>query len=178
MATRERTKTNRAAAKAGTRRGAPKPPARRPSVAREWDEVERTLDMFERLLSIAEHESRLDTSSGAAAALKELAWDHVRDATPIRVSHAENILGVSNQTVRSWIDLGILDGLQGSPRRVGLESVVRAKRIADELREQGRDRDLMSAVLSRLEALGLEQDKEFRKSVGQMRRRERRPRPY
>ncbi|HVE68410.1 MAG TPA: hypothetical protein VNB64_07505 [Solirubrobacteraceae bacterium] len=102
----------------------------------------------------------------------------MREAAPIRVSHAENILGVSNQTVRSWIDLKILDGFRGSPQRVGLESVVKAKRIADELREQGRDRDLMSSILSRLEALGLEQDKEFRKSVGQMRRRERRPRPY
>jgi hypothetical protein len=36
----------------------------------------------------------------------------------------------------------------------------------------------MSAILSRLEALALEKGKEFRKSVGQMRRRERRPRPY
>lgn len=85
---------------------------------------------------------------------------------------------MSNQTVRSWIDQGILDGFGGSPQRVGLESVVRAKRIADELREQGRDRDLMTAVLSRLEVQKLEKDKEFRESVGQMRRRERRPRPY
>lgn len=80
--------------------------------------------------------------------------------------------------MRSWIDEGILDGLGGSPQRVGLESVVRVKRIADELREQGRIGDFMAGVLRRLEALSLEKDKEFRRSVGQMRRRERRPRPY
>lgn len=132
--------------------------------------------MFERLMSLAGRERK--ANARAASDLKALAWEHLREADPIRVSHAQEILGVSNQTVRSWIDQGILDGFGGSPHRVGLESVVIAKRIADELRKQGRDRDLMSAVLSRLEGRALENDKEFRRSVGQMRRRERRPRPY
>jgi hypothetical protein len=132
--------------------------------------------MFERLVSLADRER--NANARAAADLEDLAWEHVREADPIRISHAQKILGVSNQTARSWIDQGILDGFGGSPQRVGLESVVRAKRIADALREQGRDRDFVSAVLSRIEALALEKDKELRKSVGQMRRRERRPRPY
>jgi hypothetical protein len=132
--------------------------------------------MFERLMSLADRER--NANPRAASDLEALAWEHLREADPIRVSHAQELLGVSNQTVRSWIDEGILDGFGGSPQRVGLESVVRAKRIADELREQGRDRDLMNAVLSRVEGLALEKDKEFRKSVKQMRRRERRPRPY
>jgi len=110
--------------------------------------------------------------------MEELAWQYIREADPIRVSHAEKLLGMSNQTVRSWIDEGILDGFGGSPQRIGLESVMRAKLVADELREEGRDRDFMSAILSRLEALALEKDKDFRRSVRQMRRRERRPRPY
>jgi hypothetical protein len=134
--------------------------------------------MFDRLMSTADRESRKHRNSRTAAELEDLAWEHVRESDPVRISHAQRILGVSNQTVRSWIDEGILDGFGGSPQRVGLESVVRERRIADELREQGRDRDLMSAVLSRLEALALEKDKDLRKSVGQMRRRERRPRPY
>jgi hypothetical protein len=134
--------------------------------------------MFERLVSIAKRESRRDARSQLVADLEELAWEHIREADPIRVSHAQAILGVSNQTVRSWVDQRILDGVDGSPRRVGLESVVRAKRIADELRAHGRERDFMSAVLSRLEALTFEKDEKLRKSVAQMRRRERRPRPY
>lgn len=39
-------------------------------------------------------------------------------------------------------------------------------RIADELREQGRDRDLMSAVLSRLEALELERTRSSASPLG------------
>ena len=177
MAARIQDQTRRKAAtrqKPRSRRSA----AERPSVAKERREAERTVTMFDRLMSTADRDSRKHRNSQTAAELEELAWEHVRDADPVRISHAQKLLGVSNQTVRSWIDEGILDGFGGSPQRVGLESVVRAKRIADQVREEGRDRDLMSAVLSRLEALALEKDKEFRKSVGQMRRRERRPRPY
>jgi hypothetical protein len=150
----------------------------RPSLRDDWAALQRTLAIFARLMSIAERESRQDSRSQAAAEMEQLAWELVREADPIRISHAEQILGVSNQTVRSWIDEGVLDGFDGSPQRVGVESVVRAKRITDELRENGRDRDFMSAVLSRLEGLALEKDKEFRKSIRQMRRQERRPRPY
>lgn len=124
----------------------------------------------------AERARRRD--SDAAAEMEALAWMHVREADPIRVSHAEKVLGVSNQTVRSWIDEGILDDFGGAPVRVGLESVVLAKSIADELREQGREREFMSVVLSRLEALAIQEDDDFRQSVREMRRRERRPRPY
>lgn len=78
----------------------------------------------------------------------------------------------------SWMEEGVLDDFGGTPMRVGLESVVRAKLVADDLREQGREREFMSVVLSRLEAVALQQDAEFQQSVRQMRRRERRPRPY
>jgi hypothetical protein len=110
--------------------------------------------------------------------MEQLAWQHLRDADPVRVSHAEAILGVSHQTVRTWLAHGILDGRGGAPQRLGLESVVRAKLIAEELRAQGRDRDFVSTALSRLEALALKSDADFSRSVGQMRRGERRPRPY
>ena len=164
-ATRQRTRSRRS-------------PAERSSLAKEWRQTERNVRLFDRLMSTAGRESQQHRDSRTAAEIEDLAWEHIREADPVRISHAQKMLGVSNQTVRSWINEGILDGFGGSPQRVGLESVVRAKRIADELREQGRDRDLMTVVLSRLEALALEKDKEFRKSVGQMRRRERRPRPY
>jgi hypothetical protein len=177
MAARVQDQTRRKPATRQKTRSRRSPPER-PSLAKERREAERTVTMFDRLMSTADRQSRKHRNSRTAAELEDLAWEHVREADPVRISHAQRILGVSNQTVRSWIDEGILDGFGGSPQRVGLESVVRAKQIADELREHGRDRDLMSAVLSRLEALALEKDKEFRKSVRQMRRRERRPRPY
>jgi hypothetical protein len=177
MAGRVQDQTRR---KAGTRQRtrSRRSPAERPSVVKEWRQAERTVAMFERLMSTAGREAQKHRDSRTAAEIEDLAWEYVRESDPVRISHAQKILGVSNQTVRSWIDEGILDGFGGSPQRVGLESVVRAKRIADELREQGHDREIMTAVLSRLEALALEKDKAFRRSVGQMRRQERRPRPY
>ena len=96
----------------------------------------------------------------------------------MRLSHAERLLGVSNQTVRAWLAEGVLADAGGSPRRVELESVVHAKEIADELREQGRDRAFLSTVLRRAEALALEDDDDFRESRRQMRRGERRRRPF
>jgi hypothetical protein len=176
-----RTAKNKDASAATTRR----PPRRRtrasrgrPSVDREWHNVERTLRLFERLREAAARERRRDPHSPAADDLEQLAWAHLREADPVRLSHAEKLLDVSNQTVRAWLAEGALTDAGGSPRRVGLESVLHAKRIADELREQGKDRDFLSVVLSRADALGLEDDEEFRESRRQMRRGERRRRPY
>jgi hypothetical protein len=160
-----------------SRRGA-SPSRGRPSVEREWQNIERTLGLFARLQEAAARERGRDRSSTAADDMEQLAWAHVREADPVRLSHAERLLDVSNQTVRAWLAEGVLADAGGSPRRVDLESFLQAKEIADELREQGRDRDFLSVVLSRAEALGLAEDDEFRESRRQMRRGERRRRPY
>jgi hypothetical protein len=107
-----------------------------------------------------------------------LAWQQLREADPIRISHAQRLLGVSNQTVRDWVSAGILESFGGAPERVGLDGVMRAKVIADELRARGQDRDFMSAVLSRLEALSLARGEDFRRSLRQLRGGNRLPRPY
>lgn len=159
------------------RGGRRKRAAKRPGLATDQRRVETAVRMFNELLTAANRaEDRGDAE--AAADFERLAWQHAEQADPVRVVHAEELLDVSNQTVRDWVDAGALDDFGGSPKRLGLASVLRAKQIADELREQGRDRDFMSAVLSRLEAMALAQDGEFQESVGQMRRWERQPRPY
>lgn len=176
MATRTETR-DRGAAPQTTRRQR-KPPSRRPSLEREHERTDRTLRLFERLRSLAAHERERDAQSRTAAEAEELAWQQLQEADPIRISHAQRLLGVSNQTVRDWVSAGVLADAGGAPQRVALDSVVRAKLIADELREHGRDRDFMSVVLSRLEALALSRDEDFRESVRQMRAGERLPRPY
>lgn len=168
---------NRAAASRSPRRHK-RPQTRRPSLELERERTERTLRLFERLQSLAAHERERDAHSPAATEAEELAWQQLQEADPIRISHAQRLLAVSNQTVRDWVSAGVLADLGGAPQRVALDSVVRAKLIADELREQGRDRDFMSVVLSRLEALALAGDDDFRESVRQMRAGERLPRPY
>jgi DNA-binding transcriptional regulator YiaG len=69
--------------------------------------------MFDRLMSTADRESRKHRNSRTAAELEDLAWEHVRESDPVRISHAQRILGVSNQTVRSWIDEGSSMALVG-----------------------------------------------------------------
>jgi hypothetical protein len=116
--------------------------------------------------------------SEEVARLEQLAWRRLEEAEPVRLSDAQQLLGVSNQTVRNWAKDGVLDDCCGSPQRVGLGSVIRARELVEQLRAQGREREFMATVLSRLEASALERDTDFRKSVGQMRRGERVPRPY
>jgi hypothetical protein len=56
--------------------------------------------MFDDLRALAARER----GSRAASEVEELAWRHLREAEPIRVSHAQRLLGVSNQTVREWMN--------------------------------------------------------------------------
>jgi hypothetical protein len=91
----------------------------------------------------------------------------------VTLRYAERVLGVSNPTVRDWVRAGILEDFEGSPQRVGLESLARARDIVRELREVGKSRDLMAAVMSRLELEELQEDDRFRESRRQMQRGER-----
>ncbi|MDQ6804830.1 MAG: hypothetical protein M3065_07640 [Actinomycetota bacterium] len=145
---------------------------------REWQALERLLKDREELSAAAEQLRAKYGDSSELGRLSELAERRLAEAPPIRLSHGQRLLGVSNQTVRTWAREGVLDDFGGSPQRVGLQSVMHAKSVADELRAQGRSRDFMSVVLSRLEARALENDPKFRESVRQMRRGKRLPRPY
>jgi hypothetical protein len=144
----------------------------------EWESLDR---LVQEQRELSEAVRQLRTKYGDSSEIghvDHLADRRVADASPIRISHAQKLLGVSNQTVRTWAKDGILDDFGGSPQRVGLQSVLRAKDIADELRAEGRSRDFMSVVLSRLEAKALEREPDFKKSVREMRRGKRLPRPY
>jgi hypothetical protein len=91
---------------------------------------------------------------------------------PIRVSTAAQLLGVSVPTVRAWIDAGVLEDSGGSPRRVGLRSVAAIRPIVLELKKLGRDRNLLEAVLARIEDEGALRDRRLRRSLDELRRGE------
>lgn len=144
----------------------------------EWIALQRLVQDAHELAEAADRLRARYGESSEIGQVGDLASRRVADASPIRLSHAQRLLGVSNQTVRTWTKDGILEDCGGSPQRVGLQSVLDAKQVADELRAQGRSRDFMSVVLSRLEARALEQDPDFSKSVREMRQRKRLARPY
>jgi len=139
---------------------------------REYLDADRTLLIFDETRMLASRAAGRGDSE-TAAELEDFAWRVVRAGDPVTLRYAERVLGVSNPTVRDWVRAGILEDFAGSPQRVGLESLARAREIVRELREAGRDRDLMAAVMSRLEWEELQQDERFRESVGQMKRGER-----
>jgi predicted nucleotidyltransferase/transposase-like protein len=68
-----------------------------------------------------------------------------------KVSEAAQALGVSAPTVRSWIELGVLQEMpESSPRRVDILRLADVKRIVDLLRADGHDRELLPEVRRRL----------------------------
>jgi hypothetical protein len=139
---------------------------------REYLEADRTLLIFDETRRLARRAAdRGDAET--AAELEDFAWRVVRAGDPVTLRYAERVLGVSNPTIRDWVRAGLLEDFAGSPRRVGLESLARTREIVRELREAGQDRELMAAVMSRLEWEELQQDERFRESVEQMRRSER-----
>lgn len=147
-----------------------KPRARhRNIVADEAGRLRRVLDLFERLIELAADENDPDRR----LTLEELAWHEVSEAEPIRVSHAAQLLDTSDRTVATWAHRGVLDERSTRPRRVSLDSVLRTRQLIERLRELGRDRDLLTAILDKLESDELAEDDRFQRSLNQMRRGER-----
>jgi hypothetical protein len=139
---------------------------------REYLDADKTLMAFDETRKLARRAAGRGDSE-TAAELEEFAWQMVRASDPVTLSYAEQVLGVSNPTVRDWVRAGILEDFEGSPQRVGLESLARTRDIVRELREAGQNRDLMAAVMSRLEWEELQADERFRESARQMKRGER-----
>jgi hypothetical protein len=137
----------------------------RTGLTQEAEQLKRTLHHFEQLLGLAAEER----DPVWKQRVEGLAWQYVRDAEPIRILHAGQLLDVSDRTIAEWIRRGVLEGRPGRPQRLTLESALRVKEAVDELRRLGRDRDLLSAVLNRLELEDLGGDDRYQRSLEQMR---------
>lgn len=142
--------------------------SRKSVLVQEADRLKRELELFDGLAVLAEDE---DNARGADK-LRALAWANVEAADPIRVLFATQLLGVSDRTVADWCSRGILEERAGGVRRVTLASVLRAKEAIDELRAAGHDRDLISAVLNKLELDELRGNDRFVRSLEQAKRGE------
>lgn len=101
--------------------------------------------------------------------LSDLRARRIGHARPVRLAIAADLLGVSLPTVRAWADEGVLEWRDGSPRRVSLDSVLRVRPIVRELKEMGQSRDLLAAVLARVEDEATLGDRGLQVSLKQMR---------
>lgn len=81
------------------------------------------------------------------------------------------MLGLSAQSVRAWLDAGVLDVVPSSqPRQVSTPRLVLVVSLVHRLSRAGRDRDLLRAVVDRLEDDRVSTLPRVRCSLDQLRR--------
>jgi hypothetical protein len=135
----------------------------------ENDQADGILEEFDFLRDTA-----VDSPERVAERLEERAWELVDNAPPVRVSYAAQLLGVREQSLRPWLDRGILDVVKDtSPVRVTLASLAELREVVDDLRADGEDRNVIRAAIDRLESDALRRHPRFSKSVEQMKRGQR-----
>ncbi len=94
----------------------------------------------------------------------------------VRVSVAAKMLGLSERTTRDWLAHGPLDPVpDAKPARVSTASLAEVLPAVATLRELGQDRELLRALIDRLEADRILSSPRVKKSLEQFRRGEYRP---
>lgn len=99
------------------------------------------------LEELAEHEDDPDRRRSLDLVRGHLA-DRERGA---KVSEVATVLGLSQPTVRAWIEAGLLQAIPGAaPVRVSVRSLVDVKRALDLIRRHQDDRQLLTQVMRML----------------------------
>lgn len=132
------------------------------------------LDTAERIArdvdDLKELEDSLGRNDDARLKVVRLRRRRLAEAPSVRLSVAGKLLGLSVPTIRAWINRGLLDEISdSSPRLVTLQSVLEVRPLVRELRELGRDRNLLEAVLARAEDERALSDRKLRRSLDEMR---------
>ena len=92
------------------------------------------------------------------------------------VAAASERLGVSEPTIRSWVKRGALRAVpKSSPMQIDPESLHRVSRALAELRERGKDRDWLQAVVDDLHDREARQSDELRRGISQLKRGQLKP---
>jgi hypothetical protein len=125
------------------------------------DRVETVEDVARTLPEDDERRVRLLDVSNAA----------LQEEGTIRPVIAARLLGLSEKTIRAWASEGVLSTAQRTPRLLlDLRSVHEISHIVRELREHGRDRDLLDEVWRRLNDAALLERADLQESIAQMHR--------
>jgi hypothetical protein len=109
----------------------------------------------------------LELVRGASARLEQ----RVAASPGLPVAETAEYLGVSEPTVRAWLGRGVLERLEGSkPILVGRDSVRRAGRLLQELRDRGQDRDWMQVLVDLLQDTAELQRPEIKQGLDELKR--------
>lgn len=100
----------------------------------------------------------------------------VKHTPGVCVAAASEQLGVSEPTIRSWVKRGALVAVpKASTMQIEPESLHRVSRALAELRERGRDRDWLQAVVDHLHDRDARKSDVVQKEIVQLKRGQLKP---
>jgi DNA-binding transcriptional MerR regulator len=140
------------------------------SIAIEEKRIRSLLDRVETVEDVAR---TLPEDDERRARLLEVSNAALADEGSIRPVIAARLLGLSEKTIRAWVSEGVIAVAQSAPRLLlDLQSVHMISHIVRELREHGKNRDLLEEVWRRLSDSALLEQADLQESIEQMRRGE------
>jgi hypothetical protein len=136
-------------------------------------EEKRIRSLFDRVETVEDVARTLPEGDERRARLLEVSNAALAEEGTIRPVIAARLLGLSEKTIRAWVAQGVIAVAQPAPRLLlDLQSVHAISHIVRELREHGKDRDLLDKVWQRLSDSALLERTDLQESIDQMRRGE------
>ncbi|WP_156727548.1 hypothetical protein [Streptomyces apocyni] len=143
-------------------------------------EEQMILGLFEKVERVEDTARRVPQPDLRDDLLKEIR-NLIAQAGPVRAGIAASLLSISERTVRTWTDEGLLAPVATKPRLLlDPERLHTVLHLVKDLRAAGRDRNLLDAVWAKLQDQALLDRHDLADSLDQMRRIEGRvvrPRP-
>jgi hypothetical protein len=139
------------------------------SVAMEEKHIRSLIDRVEVIEDVAH---TMDEGDQRRARLLSTAHDELVEVGTVRPLIAARLLGLSERTVRAWAEEGVLTVVRHRPLRLDLLRVHEVMHLVQELRDAGRNRDLLDAVWFRLSDQAVLDRDDLRESLEQMHRGE------
>lgn len=137
---------------------------------REKEQVEA---LFQRVETVEEVAEAIEASQPREATkLRSVAEDALNSAQPVRIAIAAKLLALSDRTIRTWVDEGVLALVAEHPKRVDPGRLHQVFHLVSELRAAGRKRDLLDAVWYRMQDDELLGRADLAESLRQLRRGE------
>jgi hypothetical protein len=134
-------------------------------------EEKRIRGAFDRAEAVEDVARTLPEDDERRARLLAVSTATLSDGGAIRPVIAARLLGLSEKTVRAWAAQGAIAVAQRKPRLLlDPQSVHLVSHVVRELREHGKDRDLLDEVWRRLNDSALLERADLRESIEQMRR--------
>jgi hypothetical protein len=136
-------------------------------------EEKRIRSLFDRVETVEDVARTLPEGDERRARLLEVSNAALAEERTIRPVIAARLLGLSEKTIRAWVAQGVIAVAQPAPRLLlDLQNVHTISHIVRELREHGKDRDLLDKVWQRLSDSALLERADLQESIDQMRRGE------